>query len=64
VVFNLDCGVVIDNSLLHEKADWTPYEGIHLQGWPSITISRGEVIVKDGQFLGRAGRGQFLKRSA
>lgn len=64
VVFDSDCGVVVDDLLLHEKADWTPYEGIHLQGWPSITISRGEVIVKDGQFLGQAGRGQFLKRSA
>ena len=27
-----------------------------------VVLSRGEIIVKDGKFLGKAGRGNFLRR--
>jgi len=33
-----------------------------LAGYPVMTISRGEVIVKDGNFVGQKGRGRFIKR--
>ncbi len=52
--------VTIDNALLHHAVDYTPYAGMKLSAWPGITLSRGEVVW-DGQFRGRAGRGQFLK---
>jgi dihydropyrimidinase len=29
-----------------------------------MVMSRGEVIVESGRFLGKAGRGQYLKRAA
>ncbi len=50
---------VADSSL---DLDWTPFEGLKVTGWPSMTISRGKVIVEDGQFKGDAGHGEFLKR--
>ena len=61
--------VIIDPTLnrkithgdLHENTDYTPYEGLHVKGYPKMTISRGEVIVRDGEFLGQKGRGKFLK---
>jgi dihydropyrimidinase len=31
-------------------------------GYPVLTISRGEVIAKEGKFLGKPGRGRFIKR--
>jgi dihydropyrimidinase len=31
-----------------------------VKGWPEITISRGEVVWRDGRLLGRAGRGAFI----
>jgi dihydropyrimidinase len=40
--------------------DYTPYEGRKVTGWPVITISRGEVVWRDGEVRGGAGRGQFL----
>jgi dihydropyrimidinase len=40
--------------------DYTPYEGWEVQGYPATVLSRGEVIVRDGAFVGEAGRGQFL----
>jgi len=48
---------------LHEHVDYTPYEGIELQGAPVMTISRGEIIVESGVFSGDKGRGQYLRRS-
>lgn len=47
---------------LHQKCDYTPFEGMEVTGWPVLTMLRGKVIVKDGQFLGKKGEGQFLKR--
>jgi dihydropyrimidinase len=47
---------------LHETSGWTPYEGLTLRGWPTTTISRGEVIVDGERWLGAAGRGRFVAR--
>lgn len=54
----------IKHSDLHENVDYTPYEGMEVTGYPVMTISRGEIIVEEGQFVGKKGRGNFLKRSA
>ncbi len=45
---------------LHSLAGYTPYEGMAVQGRVRTVISRGEVIVSDGDFLGSVGRGRFL----
>ena len=47
---------------LHMASDWSPYEGLEIQGAPTMTISRGEVIVEQGEFVGSPGRGCFLQR--
>lgn len=47
---------------LHYLAGYTPYEGLRLQGRVRATISRGQVVYREGQFVGRKGRGQFLVR--
>ncbi len=48
---------------LHMRVDYSPYEGRVVHGGPSVVMSRGEVLVDRGEWKGRAGRGQFLKRS-
>jgi len=53
--------VTITNAILHHNVDYTPYEGRTVRGWPETVLSRGEVIVRDGGFVGKAGRGRFLK---
>ena len=53
--------VRISNAMLHHNVDYTPYEGITVRGWPIITISRGVVVVRDGEPAPRKGHGQFLK---
>jgi dihydropyrimidinase len=47
---------------LHENVDYTAYEGMELSGYPVCTISRGEVLVRDGEFHAAPGRGQYISR--
>lgn len=51
---------VINNNDLHHNVDYTPYEGIELNAWPLITMSRGRVVWRDGQYLGQPDLGEFL----
>ena len=44
------------------RVDYNPYEGRLVRGGPAVVMSRGELIVERGEWKGRAGRGQFLKR--
>jgi dihydropyrimidinase len=46
----------------HMRVDYNPYEGRVVKGAPAVVLSRGEVVVDHGQWKGKAGRGQFLKR--
>jgi len=52
--------VVIRHELLHDNVDYTPYEGMAVRGWPEMTISRGEVVWRDGRLVGAPGRGAFI----
>jgi len=45
---------------LHE-ADYSPWEGHEIAGWPETTILRGKVVVDKGAFLAN-GRGQRIAR--
>ncbi|MBI1880277.1 MAG: dihydropyrimidinase [Chloroflexi bacterium] len=54
--------VTYSAEMLHSNITYTPYAGITVKGVPVTTISRGEVIVENGQFVGARGRGRFLKR--
>ncbi len=47
---------------MQSRSDFDPYDGYQALGWPVLTMSRGEVVMRDGSVLDRPGRGQFLKR--
>ncbi len=47
----------------HINVDYNAFEGFAIEGRPSIVTVRGEVQVRDGQFVGSTTRGQFLKRA-
>jgi dihydropyrimidinase len=46
----------------HLNLDYSAFEGWEIKGRPSTVTVRGEVAVRDGQFVGTIGRGQFVKR--
>jgi len=54
--------VILSPAVLHSRCDYTPYDGRYLRGYPVATLSRGEVVMRDGEFTGRAGRGRLVER--
>ena len=44
------------------NVDYNPFEGMAIEGRPHVVTVRGQVAVRDGKFVGQAGRGQFLHR--
>jgi dihydropyrimidinase len=48
----------------HMNVDYSCYEGRQVQGAADVVMSRGSVVVRDGEWAGRAGHGRFLKRAA
>jgi dihydropyrimidinase len=47
----------------HMDVDYSCYEGRTVQGASDVVLSRGTVIVRDGEFTGRKGHGRFVKRA-
>ncbi|MBL8857787.1 MAG: dihydropyrimidinase [Planctomycetes bacterium] len=48
----------------HMNVDYNPYEGRVCKGAVDTVLSRGEVIIEKKLFVGRAGRGEYVKRKA
>ncbi|WP_454854280.1 dihydropyrimidinase [Promicromonospora soli] len=46
----------------HMNMDHSAWEGFEIDGHVDVVLSRGEVVVDDGGFHGRAGHGRFVKR--
>ena len=44
------------------NVDYNPFEGLAIEGRPSLVTVRGQVAVRDGKFVGQTGRGRFLQR--
>jgi dihydropyrimidinase len=52
--------VTIGADMLHDNVGYTPYEGRAVTGWPVTVLSRGRVVVEDGQLNAERGSGEFL----
>jgi dihydropyrimidinase len=52
----------IRNDDLHHGADYTPFEGMEIRGWPVTVILRGDVAIRDGQLTAAGRRGGYLRR--
>lgn len=64
VIFDPEKEVTVTKSILHENVDYTPFEGFKLKGYPVMTLCRGEIVAENGNFVGKEGAGQFIKRGA
>jgi len=62
VFFDPDRTMTISAATQHQRVDYTPYEGMRVQGVPAIVLLRGKVIVRDGEYVGGKGGGQYLPR--
>lgn len=62
VVYDPNKAHVLSASNHHMNLDHSAYEGMQITGGVKTVISRGEVIVDDDTFVGRKGRGRYLRR--
>lgn len=47
---------------VYSKMGYTPYEGRRVKGRPTQTVLRGQLIMDEGEILGRPGTGRLLTR--
>jgi dihydropyrimidinase len=64
VIWDPEKKLTISAKTHHMNVDYSMFEGKKIKGNAETVLSRGEVIVKDNKFKGKAGRGQFVKRAA
>lgn len=62
VLWNQNRKYTISAATHFMRVDYNPYEGMIIDGSPSLVMSRGRVIFENDKFLGKAGQGEFLKR--
>jgi dihydropyrimidinase len=53
---------IIRQEILHHGADYTPWEGFEVTGWPVTTLLRGQVVAEGGRIVGAKGAGRILAR--
>jgi dihydropyrimidinase len=52
----------VDGRSMRSNADYSAYDGREVWGWPRFTLSRGDVVLEDGQVVAEPGRGRWLHR--
>jgi dihydropyrimidinase len=63
VIYDPNAEQVLSASTHHMNVDYSAYEGKRITGRVRTVLSRGEVILDDGRYHGRPGRGHYLARS-
>jgi dihydropyrimidinase len=63
VVYDPNRRRIISAKTHHMDVDYSCYEGRDVQGASDVVMSRGAVVVRNGEFTGRAGAGQFIRRA-
>lgn len=64
VVWDPEEELTISSKTHHMRVDYSMFEGFKVRGNARTVLSRGEVVVDKGKWLGREGRGQFVRRDA
>src|ERR1039457_2875034 len=53
---------VLSAATHHMNVDYSAYEGLPITGQVQTVLSRGELVIDGGEYHGRTGHGQFLRR--
>ncbi len=62
VIFDPNEERTISAKTHHMNVDYSCYEGMKVRGVTKTVLSRGEVVIDEGKYVAKPGRGQFLKR--
>jgi dihydropyrimidinase len=61
-IWDAEKKTTISAANIHDNVGYTPYEGREITGWPVTVISRGRVVIDQGQLRAERGSGLFLAR--
>ena len=64
VIFDPNRTITLSARTLHMNVDYNPYEGRLVTGATDTVLSRGRLVIENGQLAARGGSGSFLKRAA
>ena len=62
VVFDPDLEKTLTPANLYHPADYSPFEGMRVRGWPTLTMVRGRVVMRDNRLLAEKGWGRYVER--
>ncbi|MDN3016327.1 dihydropyrimidinase [Paenibacillus sp. BSR1-1] len=62
VIFDPNVERVISAETHHMAVDYNAFEGMKVTGEPVSVLVRGDYVIRDKQFVGKPGSGQYLKR--
>jgi dihydropyrimidinase len=62
VIYDPSASQVLSVQTHHMAVDYSAYEGLRVQGKVITVLSRGDVIMADGEWHGQPGRGVYLRR--
>ena len=48
---------------LAQNADYSPFEGVRVRGWPAVTLVRGRIVMQGGRLLAEKGWGEYVGRT-
>ncbi|WP_243387866.1 dihydropyrimidinase [Bacillus kexueae] len=63
VIFDPKKERVLSANTHHMAVDYNAFEGMKIKGEPITVLSRGEYVIKNKTFVGKPGRGQYIKRA-
>lgn len=63
VIYDKEKDFTVSVKNMHSDYDHTIWEGKKLHGYPVQTYLRGQLVYDDGEFVGKPGMGQYVKRS-
>lgn len=63
VIWDAATSRTLTHADLADGADYTPYEGMALTGWPVLTMVRGQIVARAGKIESRKGHGAYITRN-
>lgn len=61
-IWSPDKKVTLSTAILHDRAGYTPFDGMEITGWPETVVSAGRVVVEGGKLNAEKGSGRFIAR--
>ncbi len=52
-IIDLNKEVKIKDDMMANKSGWTPFNNKNVKGWPIMTIVNGNIVMRDGELIGK-----------